>query len=76
VRYALVPITDAAAWAAATTIAGPPAPLPAGSPHSPEASLDLAPGSRVFFAIRSQDEAGNRSALSNSPFIDLPPGIE
>jgi len=75
IRYALAPITAGPAWAAANPIPDPPAPQPAGSPQSMEASLDLSPGAIIFFAITSTDEAGNTSALSNSPSIELPAAI-
>ncbi|MBI4090268.1 MAG: hypothetical protein HY421_02585 [Candidatus Kerfeldbacteria bacterium] len=62
-RYALQPITEAT-WSSATSAPNPPTPLPAGTTQSMTVT-DLSPGVTYYFALKSKDEAGNESALSN-----------
>lgn len=74
VRRAEAPITDEAGWAAATPVAGAPAP---GQPGD-EASLvvgGLAAGTTAHFAVRVRDEAGNLSGLSNGASAQPGEGI-
>ncbi|UWZ79927.1 CxxxxCH/CxxCH domain-containing protein [Geoalkalibacter halelectricus] len=60
-------IDSEAKWAAATQVVGAP-PLPAQPGRSQGFEvLGLNPGKDYFFSVRSVDEAGNWSALSNSP---------
>ena len=66
VRYASSAIDTQAKWDAATNVTGEPAPLVAGTPQSMTVS-GLVPARTYFFAIRTEDEAGNISPLSNSP---------
>lgn len=61
VRYSLDSST-VAAWSSATQATGEPAPRPSGITESFQ--LSLAPGT-YWFAVRSEDDAGNQSALSN-----------
>ena len=63
VRYSSNPITESN-WGSAITIPNPPAPLPAGSAQSFTFS-GLPMGTAYYFAIKTFDEAGNSSALSN-----------
>ena len=65
-RYALSAIVTESAFSAATPLSGLSAPKPAGQPESLLAS-GLSGGATYYFALRSSDEAGNLSALSNSP---------
>lgn len=62
-RMSPLPI-DEATWTAGTIVPGAPVPLPAGSPQR-MVVRGLVPGTTYFFAIRSVDEAGNWSAISN-----------
>lgn len=55
---------DNANWSAATVVTGVPAPLPAGSPHRTMVR-GLTFGTTYYFAIRSVDDVGNWSGLSN-----------
>lgn len=64
VRYNSVPITEDN-WANSSDIAGEPAPQPAGSVESMAAS-GLAPSRTHYFALKTQDEVPNTSAVSNS----------
>ncbi|WP_429885317.1 cytochrome c3 family protein, partial [Geoalkalibacter halelectricus] len=60
-------INSEAKWNAATPVVGSP-PLPADPGRSQGFEvLGLNPGKDYFFSVRSADEAGNWSALSNSP---------
>jgi Leucine-rich repeat (LRR) protein len=60
-------------WTAATPVEGLPAPLPATVPQQMEVT-GLTTGTTYYFAIKSVDEAGNGSSLSNvvsgAPFVD------
>lgn len=51
-------------WSAATQVTGLPSPLVAGSTQSVTVH-GLTPGTTYYFAIRTSDEAGNWSAVSN-----------
>ena len=67
VRYSTSPISNLAAWNAATPITtGVPVPKIPGSAESMNAG-GLTPGLTYYFAVRVQDEQGNLSAVSNSP---------
>ncbi|WP_305046896.1 cytochrome c3 family protein [Geoalkalibacter sp.] len=60
-------ITSEAKWNAATPVVGaPPLPAEPGQSQGFEV-LGLNPGKDYFFAVRTVDEAGNWSGLSNSP---------
>ncbi len=63
VRYSSNTITESN-WGSAIEIPNPPAPLPAGSVQSFTFS-GLTRGTPYYFAIRTYDEAGNVSGLSN-----------
>jgi hypothetical protein len=60
-RTAIVTITD---FNGATPVTGVPAPSPAGTPETATAT-GLTPNTRYWFALRTVDEAGNWSELSN-----------
>lgn len=62
-RYSTEPLAEST-WEAATTAPNPPTPLPAGTTQS-MAVTGLSPGMPYSFAIKSTDEAGNQSAISN-----------
>ena len=66
VRYANSAITSQAEWDAANDVVGENAPLSAGSPEG-FIIAGLNPEQTYYFALRTLDEAGNISALSNSP---------
>jgi len=63
VRYNTVEITDAN-WDASTDVDGEPAPSVAGTSESMTVT-GLTPGETYYFAIKTQDEVPNTSALSN-----------
>jgi hypothetical protein len=65
IRLSLFPITDDASWARATPF--PDAPPPA-APGTRQTYIvpGLKPGTTYYAAIRALDEAGNRSAVSNT----------
>jgi FlgD Ig-like domain len=63
-----VPITEGN-WASSTNVAGAPTPAIAGTPQSMTV-IGLDPGVTYYFAIKARDEAGNESAISNSPSAD------
>jgi len=63
VRYSTASINDSN-WASATQASGEPSPSAAGSAESMTVS-GLTPGQTYYFAIKSQDEVPNVSALSN-----------
>jgi hypothetical protein len=66
VRYSGAAITEAN-WASATPVTtGVPAPASAGTSQSMTVT-GLTPGQTYYFAVKAQDEAGNTSAISNSP---------
>ena len=63
-RWSRTPIVTAADHAAATPVAGLPAPSPSGSPETFTVG-GLLPGTEHWFALRTLDERGNVSILSN-----------
>lgn len=63
-RWSRTPIVTVADHAAATSVAGLPAPSPAGSPETYTVG-GLLPGTEHWFALRTVDERGNVSILSN-----------
>lgn len=63
VRHSTQPITEAT-WSSATTVSNPPLPLPAGTTQSMTVT-GLNAGVTYYFALKSKDEAGNESLLSN-----------
>uniref|UniRef100_A0A832I4A0 Fibronectin type-III domain-containing protein n=1 Tax=Eiseniibacteriota bacterium TaxID=2212470 RepID=A0A832I4A0_UNCEI len=65
IRYSTSPIT-LANWAAATQVTGEPTPTAAGTSQS-YTVRGLSRQVTYYFAIRSADDAGNPSALSNVP---------
>jgi Divergent InlB B-repeat domain/Fibronectin type III domain len=66
IRYAASAINSQSAWDAAIDASGEPTPLPAGTAQSMTVS-GLTPGQTYFFALRTLDDSGNLSDLSNSP---------
>ncbi len=62
-RYAVNELSEAT-WGTATSVASPPTPLSAGSTQSAIVT-GLTPGTLYAFAIKTTDEAGNESAISN-----------
>lgn len=65
VRYSTAPILEAN-WANATPASGEPIPGTAGSAQSMVVA-GLNSGTTYFFAVKAVDDAGNESAVSNSP---------
>ena len=65
IRYSTAPIT-ASSWATATQVTGEPAPTAAGTAQS-YLVRNLARQRAYYFAIEATDDAGNVSALSNTP---------
>lgn len=63
VRYATDPLSEAN-WATSTVVANPPTPLLAGSSQAMSVT-GLTPGVLYNFAVKTRDEAGNQSAISN-----------
>jgi hypothetical protein len=79
IRYSSLPI-DAANWTAAIQITGEPTPSPAGTVQS-YMVRGLMPSTAYYFAMKTVDDAGNWSALSNvvsetteQPQDLIPPG--
>ncbi|MGC9347776.1 MAG: hypothetical protein ACP5JG_06530 [Anaerolineae bacterium] len=68
VRYSTTPIESESSWSSAIDVSGEPTPRGSDWPQSMSVS-GLSPGQMYYFAIRSQDAAGNWSPLSNSPGI-------
>ncbi|MCD4673347.1 MAG: hypothetical protein K8R77_11855, partial [Anaerolineaceae bacterium] len=66
VRYASSAIDSQSAWDAATDVNGEPVPEVAGTAQSMTVS-GLTPGQTYYFALRTLDDSGNLSDLSNSP---------
>jgi chitodextrinase len=64
-RWSLAPITTVQQFAAAVPVTGVPLPQDAGSAESATVS-GLTPETTYWFSLRSLDEAGNVSVLSNS----------
>jgi len=72
-RYSTQEMTSEAAWAAANTLEGEPAPEETGTTQSMTITMDIFPAeTRLYFAVRAKDDAGNESVLSNSPSVDTP----
>ncbi|KAF0244777.1 MAG: hypothetical protein FD180_2236 [Planctomycetota bacterium] len=65
-RYAFTPINTEADFTAATQVSGEPAPAPSSWPEL-MAVAGLLPGTSYWFALKTLDEAGNASGISNSP---------
>lgn len=63
-RWSRAPIASLADFARATPLPGAPVPGPAGSPESATVT-GLVPATSYWFALRTEDEAGNLAALSN-----------
>ena len=63
-RRSLTPIATLADFLAATSVSGVPAPSPAGGTDAAVAT-GLTPGTTYWFALRTVDEAGNWSGISN-----------
>jgi chitodextrinase len=63
-RWSLTPITTLADFALATPVSGVAAPAIAGSTESATVS-GLTPATQYWFALRTQDDAGNLSDISN-----------
>jgi subtilisin family serine protease/chitodextrinase len=76
IRRAEAVLTDAT-WAAATVVAGPPAPAVAGSPQTLRVN-GLEDGRAYHFALKTTDDRGNVSPLSNDATVSTddrtPPG--
>lgn len=67
-RYSTAGAITGASWAAASVIwNGIPNSVPGGTATGMTATVPA--GSRTWFAVRYEDEAGNLGATSNSPFI-------
>ena len=64
IRYSTQSITDAN-WGAAAAVANPPTPKAAGQTES-FLVTGLQPETTYYFALKTYDEAGNASAMSNS----------
>lgn len=62
-RMSLSPI-DEPGWGGATVVTGAPTPLPAGA-HQTMVVRGLTNGTTYYFAIKTVDDAGNWSAISN-----------
>ena len=75
VRWSTQAVGNAPAWAAAAALGGVPAPAAAKSQQSMDVIFSLPTGGRVFFAIKARDATGNESALSDSAYVDVPPGM-
>ncbi|RJO58906.1 hypothetical protein C4546_04885 [Candidatus Parcubacteria bacterium] len=63
IRYNTTAISEAS-WALATPLANPPTPKPAGQTESLLVA-NLQPNQNYYFALKTSDEAGNLSAISN-----------
>ncbi|OGR65840.1 MAG: hypothetical protein A2X31_00640, partial [Elusimicrobia bacterium GWB2_63_22] len=69
-RYSELPITDVNAFSAATRVTGLAVPSPAGQPEAATVG-GLTGGVTYYFALKTADEAGNTSGLSDSPGVFL-----
>lgn len=67
-QYIYGPIDNESRWQNATQVYGEPSPSLAGIRDSMLVS-GLEPGERYYFGIKTRDEVGNSSGLSNSPSI-------
>jgi len=65
IRHSTSPLGEAQ-WASATQVSGEPTPIMAGSAESMTVS-GLASGTQYYFAIKTLDEVGNISSISNDP---------
>lgn len=63
IRYASRPITDGTSWESATPVSDPPSPKPAGERQS--ITITGLTQTIYFFAIKTTDDSGNVSELSN-----------
>lgn|GEM_PF-1801382 len=63
IRYAAEPMTSEN-WSAATSVSNPPSPQTAGNSESTQIT-GLAPKTTYYFGLKTVDESGNWSALSN-----------
>lgn len=70
VRFASSAITSEPAWAAAAQVTGAPVPAEDGT-HTSFTLTGVYAGQTVCVAVKTRDEAGNWSALSNSPCITV-----
>jgi hypothetical protein len=66
IRYNTVPITESN-WDGSSDVTGEPIPGPAGTAESMTVTMPH-PGVVYYFAIKTQDEVPNTSAISNSPY--------
>jgi len=66
IRYSEREITNYAAWCEASDVSGEPIPKNAGGEET-FVLRNLTPGRKYYFAIRTVDDVGNKSVLSNSP---------
>ncbi len=78
IRYATAAISDAN-WPEATQAQGEPAPAPGGAAQSFDV-LGLAPGTTYYFAVKTTDDSGNESGISNiasatTPSGNVPPSL-
>ena len=72
VRCVTAPATTGK-WASAAGLTGPPTPASAGTAQTMTMSLALLPKCpRVYFALKTTDEASNESDMSNTPYLDKP----
>ena len=71
IRWATNPITDAD-FLSDTLVTNPPAPSPAGTQDTVRVS-PLPNGKYLYFALKTTDESGNVSTLSNVPCVKLGP---
>ena len=69
IRYSLSPLTEAN-WLAAAAVISPPFPQQAGRNESFVVN-GLTPGSTYYFGIKTYDEAGNASPISNLAIINI-----
>ncbi len=72
-RYATTNIVTEDDFNNATPVPNAPTPSPAGTPES-MIVLDLQPSTTYFFALRAEDAAGNKSAISNVATVTTEPG--
>jgi|GEM_PF-5273128 len=74
VRFGSGAIVNRTTWEAACDAAGQPLPLPAGTRQSMNISTNnLPPGETLCFNIRTADDSGNQSLLSNCAMVVTPP---
>ncbi|QJD81913.1 fibronectin type III domain-containing protein [Cohnella herbarum] len=68
IRFGTSPITDETSWSGATRLAVRPNPVVSGTGQTATVN-GLSPNMTYYFAIRSIDDVGNVSALSNVPSL-------